>query len=118
MQIYISLIPIKDKFIFKSKFDFLLMVCCVLKLIAHWLWSQLSSPVAAQRVRSVELLHQLQTALASSDIVESCISEALVARSSGTQLKAFRTFTTLWHIGREVNARLGNSLKVTDIFFK
>ncbi|XP_046668094.1 protein dopey-1 homolog isoform X3 [Homalodisca vitripennis] len=90
----------------------------IFQVIAHWLWGQLSSPVAAERVRSVELLHQLQSALASGDVVEDCIGEAFMARSSGARLSAFRTFTTLWHIGREVNARLGNSLRVSDIFYK
>lgn len=91
---------------------------CSQQVIAHWLWGQMSSPVAAERVRSVELLHQLQSALHSSNVVEDCIGEAFVARSSGAKLVAFRTFATLWHIGREVNARLGNSLRVTDIFYK
>jgi len=90
----------------------------IFQVIAHWLWSQLRSNVAAERVRSVELLHQLQSALATSDVVEDCIGEAFMARSSGAKLEAFRTFATLWHIGREVNARLGNSLRVTDIFYK
>ncbi|XP_054267327.1 protein dopey-1 homolog [Macrosteles quadrilineatus] len=90
----------------------------IFQVIAHWLWGQLHSTVAAERVRSVELLHQLQSALASSDVVEDCVGEALMAHSSGSKLEAFRTFATLWHIGREVNARLGNSLRVTDIFYK
>lgn len=87
-------------------------------MIAHWLWGQLRSTVDTERVRSVELLHQLQSALATGDVVEDCIGEAFTARSSGAKLEAFRTFATLWHIGREVNARLGNSLRVTDIFYK
>lgn len=87
-------------------------------MIAHRLWGHLGS--LPHRVRCVELLHQLQSALPTSDVVEDCLGEALSNRcqSESGRLAAFRRFTMLWHIGREVNARLGNSLRVTDIFYK
>uniref|UniRef100_A0A1B6DLS2 Uncharacterized protein n=2 Tax=Clastoptera arizonana TaxID=38151 RepID=A0A1B6DLS2_9HEMI len=93
----------------------------IFQVIAHWLWGQLSTPNSNERVRSVELLHQLQSALPTNDVVEDCIGEAMTTKSNvgnHDKLTAFRTFATLWHIGREVNARLGNSLRVTDIFYK
>ncbi|XP_039275981.1 protein dopey-1 homolog [Nilaparvata lugens] len=86
----------------------------VFQVIAHRLWMQLGSRV--HRVGCVELLHQLQSA--SCDVVEDCLGEALLAAADGRRLLAFRRFATLWHIGREVNARLGSSLRVSDIFYK
>lgn len=92
-----------------------------MQVIAHWLWGQLSSHNPQDRVRSVELLHQLHSALPASSVVEDCIGEAVIGKAYTTEsvrLQSFRTFATLWHIGREVNARLGSSLRVTDIFYK
>lgn len=34
------------------------------------------------------------------------------------QLAAFSKFSTLWHVGRETHAKLGNSLRLSDIFWK
>lgn len=90
----------------------------MLQVIAHWLWTQLGD--GEYQVRCVELLHQLHSALSNSDIVESCIGHYLKGQAGNQidRLESFRRFSSLWHIGREVNAKMGNSLRISDIFYK
>jgi hypothetical protein len=45
----------------------------VFQVIAHWLWDHLGNPTF--QVRCVELLHQLQSVLYSSDVAENCIGK-------------------------------------------
>uniref|UniRef100_A0A8D9B3L0 Protein dopey-1 homolog n=1 Tax=Cacopsylla melanoneura TaxID=428564 RepID=A0A8D9B3L0_9HEMI len=87
------------------------------QVIAHWLWDHLAIPTF--QVRCVELLHQLQSALYSSDVAENCIGEALLERNASEtrRLISFRRFAILWHVGREVTARMG-TLHIGDIFYK
>ncbi|XP_072162239.1 protein DOP1 homolog isoform X2 [Bemisia tabaci] len=88
------------------------------QMIAYWLWNHLGTP--RHQVRCVELLHQLQSVLHHSDITENCIGETLVspAYSDTEKLASFRKFAVLWHVGREVTGRMGNSLQLSDIFYK
>ncbi|XP_073990011.1 protein DOP1 homolog isoform X1 [Rhodnius prolixus] len=90
----------------------------IFQVIAHWLWTQLGD--GEYQVRCVELLHQLHSALSNSDIVESCIGHYLKGQAGNQidRLESFRRFSSLWHIGREVNAKMGNSLRISDIFYK
>ncbi|KAK9507537.1 hypothetical protein O3M35_007370 [Rhynocoris fuscipes] len=90
----------------------------IFQVIAHWLWIQLGD--GEHQVRCVELLHQLHSALSNSDIVESCIAQYLKGNAGNQmdKLDSFRRFSSLWHIGREVNAKMGNSLRISDIFYK
>lgn len=91
-------------------------------------------------MRCVELLYLLQSSLHSSDIVENCIGmqihlsfkfisiiyfhsyhdiigEELTSRKASEfhRLNAFRKFSLLWHVGRELAA---NSQNVGDMFYK
>ncbi|XP_008187338.1 protein dopey-1 homolog isoform X1 [Acyrthosiphon pisum] len=87
----------------------------VFHVIAHWLWFHLANPL--YQVRCVELLYLLQSSLHSSDIVENCIGEELTSRKASEfhKLNAFRKFSLLWHVGRELAA---NSQNVGDMFYK
>lgn len=58
--------------------------------------------------------------LPNNDVVENCICNSLkgIGMTPDERLEAFRRFASLWHIGREINAKQGNSLRITDIFYK
>lgn len=90
----------------------------IFQIISRWLWNQLTNP--EQKLRCVELLYQLHRMLPNSDIVENCIGHSLkgVGMSQEERLEAYRRFASLWHIGREINAKQGNSLRITDIFYR
>ncbi|XP_024216432.1 protein dopey-1 homolog [Halyomorpha halys] len=90
----------------------------IFQIIARWLWNQLAN--LEYKLKCVELLYQLHSMLPSNDVVENCICNSLkgIGMTPDERLEAFRRFASLWHIGREINAKQGNSLRITDIFYK
>lgn len=90
----------------------------IFQIIARWLWNQLGS--LEYKLKCVELLYQLHSMLPNNDVVENCICNSLkgIGMTPDERLDAFRRFASLWHIGREINAKQGNSLRITDIFYK
>ncbi|XP_014250328.1 protein dopey-1 homolog isoform X1 [Cimex lectularius] len=101
------LTPNHLKFMEKNTFIF--------QVITHWLWAQLN--INEYRVKSVELLHQLHSVFPHNSTVELCISHYLKPTPGVNVLESFRRFTSLWHIGREVNIKQRHSLRVSDIFY-
>uniref|UniRef100_A0A0A9ZDJ3 Protein dopey-1 n=1 Tax=Lygus hesperus TaxID=30085 RepID=A0A0A9ZDJ3_LYGHE len=107
------LTPVHLKYMEKNTFIF--------QVMSHWLWQQLGE--TEHKVQSVELLHQLHSVFPHNGIVESCIGQYLKSPSDkpsydSRRLESFRKFAALWHIGREINSRQGNALRVSDIFYK
>ena len=82
------------------------------------MWHHLGElPAHKYRIRCVELLHELHYTLQDScDAVEDVIGSALMNENVEKKLETINKFTTLWHLGREVetNPRLRGSLRGFD----
>ncbi|XP_011306689.1 protein dopey-1 homolog isoform X2 [Fopius arisanus] len=90
----------------------------VFQALAHSLWHHLGElPAHKYRLRCVELLHELHNSIHQScDAVEDVIGAALTFNTQERRIEAFKRFSTLWHLGREVenNSRLRRSPKSFD----
>ncbi|XP_014214024.1 protein dopey-1 homolog isoform X2 [Copidosoma floridanum] len=90
----------------------------VFQILAHSLWHHLGElPVHKYRIRCVELLHELHHTLSDScDAVEDVIGSALMAESMEKRIEACNRFSTLWHLGRDIetNPRLRGCLRGFD----
>ncbi|XP_058800674.1 protein dopey-1 isoform X2 [Phymastichus coffea] len=90
----------------------------VFQILAHSLWHHLGElPVHKYRIKCVELLHELHHALHDScDAVEDVIGSALMHESMEKRIEACNRFSTLWHLGRDIeaNPRLRGFLRGFD----
>ncbi|XP_046144470.1 protein dopey-1 homolog isoform X2 [Osmia bicornis bicornis] len=97
---------------------YLMQYTNVFQVLAHSLWYHLGElPAHKYRMRCVELLHELHHALHNScDAVEDVIGAALTSENIEKRIEAFNRFSTLWHLGREIetNPRLRGCLKSFD----
>ncbi|XP_024938328.1 protein dopey-1 homolog isoform X2 [Cephus cinctus] len=90
----------------------------VFQILAQSLWHHLGElPAHKYRMRCVELIHELHHALYEScDAVEDVIGCALTCDNQEKRIESFNRFSTLWHLGREVetNPRLRGCLRTFD----
>ncbi|XP_015109292.1 protein dopey-1 [Diachasma alloeum] len=90
----------------------------VFHALAHSLWHHLGElPAHKYRLRCVELLHELHNSIHQTcDAVEDVIGSALTFNNQERKIEAFKRFSTLWHLGREIEitSRLRRSSKSFD----
>lgn len=79
----------------------------VVPVLAHSLWRHLGQLSSEHKVTCVQLLHQLHNVLPGSDAVENVIGESLTDENIELRVDAFQRFALLWHVGREVETKVG-----------